>query len=303
MSGFIYKFINRFRRFYHLNFTAARIKQQSAATPGKGEYIDRPRVSAVVQLFNKRKNIAAIVAALMTPAIEEIIILEDGSSDGALEVLPSLLTGKNHFIIRSNDLFEVRTYSRALDFARGEFVALLQDDDLPPADGEWITEAVELFERHPKLAILGGRDGIALKFKEGTPSRDTLTYEMSNHVNGKRVVMPFTFVETVNRAPVLLRREAIQRLGGIDTVFAPFQYDDVDLSLRAWKAGLQVGLYSTDFMRDVGMGGMRLYNEERIITQAPKNWQVIFDRYGKDIEAGYFRDAVTEARKIENPHV
>ena len=113
----------------------------------------------------------------MAPAIEEVIVLDDGSSDGALEVLPRLLTGKNHFIIRSNDLFEVRTYSRALDFARGEFVALLQDDDLPPMDGLWVEEAIELFERYPRLAILGGRAGLELKVKDDPASVPSLTYK------------------------------------------------------------------------------------------------------------------------------
>ena len=253
----------------------------------------------MVQLFNKRENIEAIITALMAPAIEEVIILDDGSSDGALEVLPRMLTGKNHFIIRSNDLFEVRTYSRALSFARGEFVALLQDDDLPPTDGFWVQEAVDLFERYPRLTILGGRGGLELRVKDDPTSGPSLTYKLVELSHRQRAAQPFRFIDTVNRAPMLLRRDAILRLGGIDNTFAPVQCDDVDLCLRAWKAGLQVGLYSAGFVRDVGVGGMRLFNADFLPAQASKNWKIIYDRYAHDISSGRIAALVAEARDSE----
>ena len=97
---------------------------------------------------------------------------------------------------------------------------------------------------------------------------------------------------------MLLRRQTIQQLGGIDNTFAPFQCDDVDLCLRAWKAGYQVGLYATAFVRDVGMGGMRLFNPDKMGPQSRKNWRIIYDRYGKDIANGYFAARVAEASNI-----
>jgi glycosyltransferase involved in cell wall biosynthesis len=291
------KAMNRLRRIYHLKRQGKRLLEQ--AIGDSAAYNPNPRVTAIVQLFNKRQNIEAIVAGLLVPAIEEIIVVDDGSSDGALEILPHLLTGKNHFIIRSNDIFEIRSYSRALNFARGEIVAFLQDDDIPPPDGKWVTEAVALFDRYPKLAVLGGRDGLELTLRIGpATSRESpnpITYRAINQRGGLRVDLPFTFAEVINRAPMLVRRDTIQRLGWIDNTFAPFQCDDVDLCLRTWKSGFQVGLYSTEFVRDVGMGGMRLFNPEKMAPQARKNWGIIYDRYGSDIASGYFAACVAAA--------
>jgi glycosyltransferase involved in cell wall biosynthesis len=292
------KAINRWRRIYHLKRQGKYFLEKHANAPIT-HYNESPRVTAIVQLFNKRQNIESIVAGLLVPVVDEIIVIDDGSSDGALEVLPRILTGKNHFVIRSNDIFEIRTYSRALDFARGEIVALLQDDDIPPPDGAWVTDAVELFNRHPKLAVLGGRDGLELKLNDArTVSGGTtnpIGYRAVNERDGHRIDLPFGFVEVINRAPMLVRRQTIQQLGGIDNTFAPFQCDDVDLCLRTWKAGFQVGLYSTGFVRDVGMGGMRLFNADKMGPQARKNWGIIYDRYGRDIANGYFADCVAQA--------
>jgi GT2 family glycosyltransferase len=249
-----------------------------------------------VQFFNKRRNVEGIVGALLSAPIDEIIVIDDGSSDGSIDLLPRLLTGKNHFIIRSNDIFEIRTYSRALDFSRGEIVALLQDDDLPPADGLWVKEAIALFRRYPRLAILGGRDGLELKIKQSNNGPSSLTYNLVDSLDSNSGQMAFTFAESVNRAPMLLRRAAVQQIGGIDNIFAPYQCDDVDLCLRAWKAGLQVGVYSTGFVRDVGVGGMRLFNSDKLPDQARKNWGIIYDRYGADVRDGYFASVVAEAR-------
>lgn len=291
------KAVNRWRRLYHLRRHSQRVTQQ-VSTQAQVPYNEHPRVTAVLQLFNKRQNVAAILAALHSSPIEEIIVIDDGSSDGALEILPGLLHGKNHFIIRSNDLFEIRTYSRALDFARGEIVALLQDDDIPPMGGAWIQVAIDLFDQYPKMAVLGGRDGLELRLKDSSDPADSphqVTYSAVNQRDGERIDIPFRFVDVVNRAPMLLRRRAVQQLGGIDNAFAPFQCDDVDLCLRTWKAGLQVGLYSTGFLRDVGMGGMRLFNPGTVPVQARKNWKIIYDRYHADIANGVFTDLVAEA--------
>ena len=298
MASVVLNAINRWRRIYHRKRYAKHFAERAAGA-AKLPYNSQPRVTAVVQLFNKRQNIEAIVAALLSSPIEEIIVIDDGSSDGAIEILPRLLTGKNHFIIHSNDLFEVRTYSRALDFARGEIVALLQDDDLPPSDGLWVEEALALFDRYPKLAVLGGRDGLKLEVSRVPNSPPSLTYSPVNHRKSEPTELAFTFVDVVNRAPMLLRRDAIQRLGGIDNTFAPFQCDDVDLCLRTWKAGLQVGIYSTGFVRDVGMGGMRLFNAGRLPEQAKKNWEIIYNRYGNDVGKGYFETLVANARNAE----
>ena len=295
MSNIVLKAVNKFRRIYHRKRLGKRFFEQESNTV-KTPYIEHPRVTAILQLFNKRQNIEAIVGALLSSPIDEIIVVDDGSSDGALDVLARMLTGKNHFVIRSNDIFEIRTYSRALDFARGEFVALLQDDDIPPTDGSWIEEALAHFARYPKLAVLGGRDGLSLKVANGNGSGPVMAYDLVNHRNGQPVRLPFTFVDTVNRAPVILRRAAILELGGIDNAFAPYQCDDVDICLRAWKAGLQVGLYPTDFVRDVGMGGMRIFNADKLPEQARKNWKIIYDRYGNDVSNGHFAALVANAR-------
>ena len=61
----------------------------------------------------------------------------------------------------TNDLHELRTYSGAAGL-RGEFIVFLQDDDMPPRSTEWLSNALSLLRKHPKLSLLGCWNGCVL---------------------------------------------------------------------------------------------------------------------------------------------
>eukprot|EP00168_Porphyra_purpurea_P012326 TRINITY_DN3242_c0_g1_i7.p1 TRINITY_DN3242_c0_g1~~TRINITY_DN3242_c0_g1_i7.p1 ORF type:complete len:201 (+),score=42.57 TRINITY_DN3242_c0_g1_i7:251-853(+) len=128
----------------------------------------QPVLTAIVQSFNHVANVPNISAALVgSAAIEEIVVCEDGSSDGSLAAWRAALTRPNDFIIRSNNLHELRSYNRAMRMASGDVVVLLQDDDLPPPDGPVARHGVGALsgQARPRLAWrlhwpnVGPRDG------------------------------------------------------------------------------------------------------------------------------------------------
>jgi glycosyltransferase involved in cell wall biosynthesis len=177
--------------------------------------------------------------------MEELIVCEDGSIDGSLEEWTRRLTQPNDFLIRSNDLHEIRTYNRAIDLARGEIICLMQDDDRPPRDGNWLAEAADLFDQYPQLAIVGGWVGFMSYFADEYnapwhPTPRSIPFE--NPKTGRQ----FMFVENVNIGPYLLRKSIFAELGGFDPMFsepgAPGICFESELCYRAWRHGYQVGL-------------------------------------------------------------
>ncbi len=234
--------------------------------------------------------------------------------DGSYEDWVTHLTRPNDFLLRCNDIFEVRTYDRAIRMARGEYVCLLQDDDLPPASNDWVTNALLLFDSLPNLLILGGNAGIDLMMPDPIPPNGSQAYHAINGIcgcpginkhrsyrkplyNENKTNLPFMFTTAVNRAPVFIKRQPLIDLGGIDQAYAPFQFDDDDLCVRAWLAGYQVGLYSCSFVRDVGRGGMRIYNKERIDKQVMINANKFYQTYSDIIENGELQQLIDEANQ------
>jgi glycosyltransferase involved in cell wall biosynthesis len=277
-------------------------------------YTTSPKVSLIVQFFNKKPNIKSIITALRLTSAEELIVIDDGSSDGSYEEWMKYLDRKNDFLLRCNDLFEVRTYERAIGMAKGEFVCLLQDDDIPPYNNTWIEQALSLFEALPRLLILGGRGGLDFFTPDPVEPNEESTYKKIGDIITrpglfkKRIYdtpqyiepqsgIPFIFVTSVNRAPTLLRRKPFLELGGINQEYAPFQFDDDEASVRAWLAGYQVGLYPCPFIRNVATGGMRIFNSERVDKQSVINAKKFYEAYGSIIASGELQKMIDSANQ------
>lgn len=256
-------------------------------------YNPNPTVSFVIQAFNKSGSILSFVPILRQFPNSEIIVLDDGSGPTHTTALIHALTGANEFVLRSNDLYEVVTYDRALGYARGKYVALLQDDD-GIDEIEWVKEAVALFEKYPKLAILGGRGASRPMATERVKGAEMGAYEIDGEIGTRKNLFrshylgtatgkakSFMFAHTVNRAPMWIRREAfVEQLKHIDQEYRPFQGDDAEICLRAWTLGLQVGWYPTQFrISQEDVSGMRTWNNKLIERQNLVNYARLYDAY------------------------
>jgi GT2 family glycosyltransferase len=105
------------------------------------------------------------------------------------------------------------------------------------------------------------------------------------------------FTTSVNRSPTFLRRKQFLEIGGINQDYAPFQLDDDEVSVRAWLAGYQVGLYSCPFVRYVGTGGMRIFNSERVKKQSIINGKRFSDAYNPIISSGELQNRIDVANQ------
>ena len=224
-------------------------KKCFAAWAAKG-HIKQPTVSVVIQSHNKSEQVKHILPKLRLYKDVEIIVIDDGSDLNHTKVLAEVLTGANEFMVRANDLYENITYDKCIRFANGKYIALLQDDD--DFNGiSWMGRAVQLFEQHPQMVILGGKDGMGIRFEHDRGWA---------HGGDHQEMGDFCFVTAVNRAPMWIRKDLfVQYLHHIDYSFAPFQFDDDELCARAWTLGLKVGWYNAGFC-SLSVGGMRLWN-------------------------------------------
>lgn len=249
--------------------------------PAVYELHEMPTVCAIIQSFNHQANIPKIAKALVeNDAIQEIVICEDGSTDDSVYAWMEALRDTKHFIILSNNLHETRCYNRAMRLSSAEFFILMQDDDLPQPitkqseDAEpvpqqnWVSQALELFDADPKLGVLTGfigqmweEGGKGYEFGEqtsdhgGTRKGKTLRIPFLS----SRTVRPFMYVECAWIAPVFVRAQALQRIGGLDVglfrIREPGVWQDCVLSYAAWTAGWRVGVYDSKFQRGVGGHG------------------------------------------------
>lgn len=241
---------------------------------------ETPNVCAIVQSFNHEANIEKIAHSLKTnPAIQEIIVCEDGSTDRSLEKWNEQLRDVKTFLVLSNNLHEVRCYNRAMRMSSADFFILLQDDDLPPPAVEtntesqvavrdnWVSHALLLFDADPKLGVLSGfigqlwADGVGYEFGEQTSDHGGTRKGKTMRIPflSSRTLNPFMYAECAWAAPLFVRGDALRRIGGLDVglfrVREPGVWQDCVLSYASWTAGWRVGVFDAGFKRGVGGHG------------------------------------------------
>ena len=184
-----------------------------------------PTVSVIIPTYNHRDFVLAALDSVFAQTFTdyEVIVINDGSPDDTATLLRPLAdSGRIRYLEQENTGQSIAR-NRGIAEAQGEFIALLDDDDLwPPDKLEWQMDAMA---RHPDAGMVGGPTTIVDVF--GTPlSRTDFVPELT-----------FKFCVTecpfVSPGQTLIRASLLRRLGGLDPNI--WGADDWDLWLRIAK--------------------------------------------------------------------
>jgi len=112
------------------------------------------RASIVIRAYNARESLArAVESALaqdMQPHSYEVIIVDDGSSDGTLSLAESFVP-RGVRVIQQKNAGAVAAANVGFRAARGEFVTLLDSDD--EAAPTLLSYSLQLLEADPSLSF------------------------------------------------------------------------------------------------------------------------------------------------------
>lgn len=124
-----------------------------------------PLISVVIPTFNRaRQTIAAIESVLgQTYPHFEIIVVDDGSTDGSGEVIQTFVTHKSegshqiHFL-RQRNQGASSARNTGIAGAQGDYIAFLDSDDVwIPEKLEWQVRAFELFKSESRACVTDAR--------------------------------------------------------------------------------------------------------------------------------------------------
>jgi GT2 family glycosyltransferase len=201
---------------------------------------DRPLVSVIIPHWNQVHHLPTCLGSLrcQTYPHVEVIVADNGSTDGSLELL-----ARDYAEVQVLALGENRGFAGACNAgmraAKGALVVLLNNDT--QADPLWVEEVVAAFERHPeagliasKMLLLDRRDTFhtagdfyrldGIPGNRGAWQRDEGQYEREE------------YVFSACGGSAAYRRTLLDQIGLLDEDFF-FSCEDVDLAWRAQLAG------------------------------------------------------------------
>lgn len=165
-----------------------------------------PRVSIVVPCYNHGKYVPEIIQgieAIGEKSLYEVIIVNDGSTDGITEtILKDFDKAKpeNYTVIFQENQGVCATRNNAIRMARGEFILPVDADNR--VYPEYIYKALEIFETNPEISIVYSDAKL-------TGHESGVRYQMDFNLHA---LMTYNYIDTC----AIYRKTVWEALGGYD---------------------------------------------------------------------------------------
>jgi GT2 family glycosyltransferase/glycosyltransferase involved in cell wall biosynthesis len=213
---------------------------EQPAAPAAIFFDPAPRASIVIPVFNQRAHTLRCLRALAAhpPQVAcEVIVVDDGSTDGTPQALSSISGLRYHrraenggFIAACND---------GADLGLGEYLVFLNNDTVPQPG--WLDAMLGTFEEQPDANLVGAQlvypDG-RLQEAGGLVRIDGSAESIGRFGDPDAPSFRHTrAVDYCSGAALAIRNELFASLGGFDVRYAPAYYEDTDLAMRVRQAG------------------------------------------------------------------
>jgi glycosyltransferase involved in cell wall biosynthesis len=228
----------------------------------------------------------------------EVLCMLDGCTDDSDKVVDKYLDKANVRPIILPDIFELRTNNAAFKESKGEYVIVVQDDQVISEHGwnqrmqkpfdafddvfavtarcahNWVINTNSYYLNNPSAPIHGWCD----IFEHVDHASDA--HELSRDI--------FAVRSSCNRGPLMINLEDLERVGYLDEAFAPCDMDDHDLMYRAYiELGKVCGAYRIDMESNVSWSGARVGGDLPMwaYESQHKNSRIFYQRYAHILDA------------------
>ena len=113
------------------------------------------KISVIMPAYNAEKYIGEAIESILNQTFSdfEFIIIDDGSSDGTVDVVKSYNDNRIRFYQNEKNMGVAATLNRGLDLATGDYIARMDSDDISMS--ERFEKQIQYMKNHPDCAACG----------------------------------------------------------------------------------------------------------------------------------------------------
>lgn len=115
-----------------------------------------PLVSIIMPVFNSEKYLKKAIESILNQTYEniELIIIDDNSSDGSIDIINSFNSKKIKFFQNQKNMGVSAARNKAIDLSNGKYLALMDSDDISFIYR--IEKQVNFLEKNSDYGLIGG---------------------------------------------------------------------------------------------------------------------------------------------------
>ncbi len=208
--------------------------------------------SVVIPNWNGKDSLQACIDSLLKQSLKSnIIVVENGSTDGSLEFLQNKYPDIQLVINKKNLGFAggVNSGIRASIERSDDFVALFNND--ATADKDWLKNLVDKMNSSPKIGIAAPKiltsDGKHMDSTGDMYSNWGLAYPRGRGEQTSDKYDDSTDIFAASGGASIYRIKMLEQIGLFDEDFFAY-YEDVDISFRAQLAGWKIAYVPTSIV-------------------------------------------------------
>ncbi len=197
------------------------------------------KISVVIPNYNGfnliKNNLPHVISSLKNYGENEVIVVDDGSSKIELDRLEKFVENYSVILVKNkkNEGFS-SAVNKGVEVATGEYVVLLNTDVKPYQN--FLDPILNDFKEDPKLFGVGCLD--ESEEKGGVVFRGRgLAYWKNGMFFHKRGDVDELDTFWISGGSSIVKRSIFIALGGFDSLYNPFYWEDIDISFRAVKSG------------------------------------------------------------------
>jgi len=184
-----------------------------------------PLVSVVIPTFNRVRQVQAAVRSVLAQTYREleVIVVDDGSTDGTGQALQALInqegcSGKRIRYLVQPNRGQSTARNAGIEEARGEWVAFLDSDDIwLPGKLEWQVRALEKFRDKSCACITDARLVDSLGMDTSAFRKSGKPYEEAMGIDFEAVTTLVKYRDPFWLSTLLVRTDVVKELGSFDT--------------------------------------------------------------------------------------
>lgn len=212
----------------------------------------------------------------------ELLVIDNNSSDGTASYLTSIEKKYENIrvIMNKENIGFPAAINQGILECNGKYIVIVNNDIV--VTKRWLERLIEVAESDSRIGLVGpiSNEVSGLQMDENAKYKtidDMHKYAVLVSEKNKGEVLHFPRIAFLC---TLIKKEVIEKIGGLDERFTPGNYEDDDFCLRAQLAGFKTVIAKDVFIHHFGSKSFKADGEKKYAERLEINKQKFVSKWG-----------------------